>query len=97
MTDKKKSFNIRSILIVLIILCSSSFSSCRSEKEWVSIFNGKDLTGWTIKIKGYPLGENFGNTMRVEDGLLKIRYDGYGPELNDRFGTVYYNRELKDY
>ena len=42
-------------------------------------------------------GENFGNTMRVEDGLLKIRYDGYGPELNGRFGTVYFNRELKDY
>lgn len=98
MADKKKKNNIQSILLVLIIvLFSSSFSSCTSEKEWVSIFNGEDLTGWTIKIKGYPLGENFGNTMRVEEGLLKIRYDGYGPELNDRFGTVYFDKELKDY
>ena len=43
------------------------------EPEWTSIFNGKDLEGWTIKIKGYPLGENFGNTLRVEDSILKIR------------------------
>lgn len=67
------------------------------EKDWVSIFNGNDLSGWTWKINGYPLGENFGNTFRVEDGLLRIRYDGYGSDLNDRFGTLYYNRKLSDY
>lgn len=65
--------------------------------EWVSIFNGRDLDGWTIKINGYPLGENFGNTLRVEDSLLKIRYDAYGPEFKNRFGTVYYNKKLTDY
>lgn len=98
MSDKKKKINIQSILLILIVvLFSLNFSSCSSEKKWVSIFNGEDLTGWTIKIKGYPLGENFGNTMRVEDGLLKIRYDGYGPALNDRFGTVYFDKELEEY
>lgn len=68
-----------------------------SKPEWVSIFNGTDLTGWTIKIPGHPLGENFGNTLRVEDSILKIRYDAYGPEFNDRFGTVYFDRYLTDY
>ena len=98
MSEKKQGFTIVWVLFVLTaILGGSSFTSNTTEKEWVSIFNGTDLKGWTIKIKGYPLGENFGNTMRVEDGLLKIRYDGYGPELNGRFGTVYFNRELKDY
>lgn len=98
MFKKKQGFTILSILFVLTaILVGSSFSSSTTANEWVSIFNGTDLTGWTIKIKGYPLGENFGNTMRVEDGLLKIRYDGYGPDLNDRFGTVYFDKELKDY
>lgn len=98
MTDKKRGIASGWIFFILTFtLLGSSLSSFTTKKEWVSIFNGKDLTGWTIKIKGYPLGENFGNTMRVEDGLLKIRYDGYGPELNDRFGTVYFDKELKDY
>lgn len=67
------------------------------KKEWISIFNGKDLRGWTWKINGYPLGENFGNTFRVQKGLLSIRYDGYGPDLNNRFGTLYYNKRLSNY
>ena len=48
-----------------------------SEAGWVSLFNGKDLTGWTPKIKGYELGENFGDTFRVEDGVMKVSYDQY--------------------
>jgi hypothetical protein len=65
--------------------------------EWKSIFNGSDLTGWTIKITGHALGENFGNTVRVEDSILKIRYDAYGPEFNDRFGTVYFDKYVSNY
>src|SRR4051794_33937062 len=30
----------------------------RTEEGWVSLFNGKDLEGWTPKVKGYPAGEN---------------------------------------
>ncbi len=98
MHEKKQSFNTFWILFVLTaFLGGSPFFSNTMEKEWVSIFNGTDLSGWTIKIRGYPLGENFGNTMRVEDGLLKIRYDAYGPEFNNRFGAVYFDKELTNY
>ena len=48
-----------------------------SKLGWVSLFNGKDLDGWTPKIKGYEAGENYGNTFRVEDGVLKVSYDQY--------------------
>ena len=41
------------------------------KQEWVTLFNGKDLTGWTVKIAKHPLGENYANTFRVEDGILK--------------------------
>lgn len=68
-----------------------------SQNKWVSIFNGKDLEGWTMKISGYPLGENFGNTFRVVDGILSVRYDGYGSDLKDRFGTLYFNKKLSEY
>ena len=47
------------------------------EAGWISLFNGKDLSGWTPKIKGYALGENFGDTFRVEDGVIKVSYDQY--------------------
>ena len=43
------------------------------------------------------MGENFGNTLRVEDNILKIRYDAYGQDFNDRFGTVYFDKYLTNY
>ncbi|TLP79171.1 DUF1080 domain-containing protein [Maribacter sp. ACAM166] len=73
------------------------YSELTTSPKWVSIFNGTDLTGWSIKINGYPLGENFGNTIRVEDSILKIRYDAYGPEFINRFGTVYFDAYLTEY
>ena len=33
--------------------------------------------GWTPKISHHELGDNYGDTFRVEDGLLKVRYDRY--------------------
>jgi len=103
-----KSISIPLVYIFLMVSCGQKKTNSQKdsdesekfqveEKEWVSIFNGKDLEGWTFKIKGYPLGENFGNTFRVADSMLSIRYDEYGPELNGRFGTLYYNRRLTDY
>ena len=52
-------------------------ASAPAESHWISLFNGKDLTGWTPKITGYELGHNYGNTFRVEDGVIKVRYDQY--------------------
>ena len=67
-----------------------------SKKKWVSIFNGKNLEGWTMKISGYPLGENFGNTFRVENGILSIRYDQYD-SFRNKFGALYYDKKLSNY
>jgi hypothetical protein len=65
------------------------FSSCKSaEPEWVPLFNGKDLTGWTPKIAGSAAGENPYNTFRVEDGILKACYDQY-PKFDEKFGHLY--------
>jgi hypothetical protein len=50
-----------------------------------------------MKISGYPLGENFGNTFRVEDGILSVRYDQYGDNFDNRFGALYYERPYTNY
>ncbi len=44
---------------------------------WISLFNSKDLEGWTPKITGYPVGENYADTFRVEDGVIKVSYSKY--------------------
>lgn len=65
-------------------------------QKWESMFNGKDLTGWTPKIRYSKSGENFANTFRVEDGNLVVRYDGYDA-FDERFGHLYYNKQYSYY
>ena len=49
-----------------------------------------------MKIAGYPLGENYGNTFRVENGLLKASYDQY-PEFGNKFGHIFYRTKFSHY
>ena len=65
-------------------------------KEWIQLFNGKDLSGWTVKITGYDLNQNFGNTFRVENGLLKVVYDQYD-QFKGRFGHIFYREKFSYY
>ena len=67
----------------------------RAEK-YRSIFNGKNLDGWTVKIKGHPAGKNFKDTFRVEDGVMKVGYTGYG-KFDDRFGHIFYKEKFSHY
>ncbi len=67
-----------------------------NKKEWIQLFNGKDLTDWKIKITGHDLNDNFGNTFRVEDGLLKVRYDQYD-SFRSQFGHIFYNKKFSYY
>ena len=65
--------------------------------QWQQLFNGKDLTGWTPKIKGYDLGENYADTFRVEDGVLKVAYDKYEGPFRGRFGHLFYEKPFSNY
>ena len=86
------------LLLSLTIFSSPSFADELTPGKWVSIFNGKDLTGWTPKIRYSAVGENYGNTFRVEDGLLKVRYDQDAYEtFGDRFGHLFYEKPLSSY
>lgn len=68
----------------------------KPQNKWMRLFNGKDLTGWQIKIKGHPLGENWRNTFRVENGVLKVAYDQY-PDFNEDFGHIFYQEKFSHY
>lgn len=64
--------------------------------EWISLFNGKDLEGWDIKIAHSPLNENYRNTFRVEDGMLRVTYVDYD-KFDRRFGHIYYEKPYSHY
>ena len=72
----------------LLITCDKSRNS--TESDWIQLFNGKDLSGWTIKMNHHDVGDNFGNTFRAEDGMIKVRYDQYS-DFNDQFSHLFYD------
>ncbi|MGI9262738.1 MAG: 3-keto-disaccharide hydrolase [Woeseiaceae bacterium] len=79
------------------VLLLSSVCHAQSDVEnWVELFNGKDLDDWIVKIRGYPSGENFSNTFRVENGLVSVGYEGYG-DYEERFGHIFYKRPFSHY
>lgn len=80
------------------MICAFAFTACAraAEDQWIQLFNGNNLDGWTVKIRGYPAGENFGNTFRVEDGLLTVRYDQYDA-FDERFGHLFYDDLFSHY
>ena len=65
-------------------------------RQWLQLFNGRDLSDWTIKFAKHGLGENFRNTFRVEEGLLKVRYDQW-PKFDGEFGHIFYKRPFNYY
>ncbi len=66
------------------------------EKEWIQLFNGRDLADWSPKFAHHELGENFNHTFRVEDGLLKVRYDKW-QNFTDEFGHLFYKAPFSHY
>lgn len=84
------------ILVSMFILIGCAGDKKQSDNQWRQLFNGKDLSGWQVKISGYPLGENFANTFRVENGVLKVSYDNY-EKFNGEFGHLFFNEKFSDY
>jgi len=81
------------LLIFIIVSCSDNQDK---SDQWNSLFNGKDLTGWTIKFSGHDLNDNYNNTFRVENGVLKVSYDNYD-SFDDKFGHIFYNEKFSNY
>jgi hypothetical protein len=99
--NAKRHQNTLRILIVALVAIWC-LTGCATGEEnsgqarWISLFNGKDLKGWTPKITGYELGNNYGNTFRVEDGVLKVCYDQYD-KFDGRFGHLFYETPFSCY
>jgi len=82
--------------LMILFLLSCVGGKKEQPEKWIQLFNGKDLTGWDIKISGFPMNENFKNTFVVEDSLLKVNYSGY-EKFNGEFGHLFYNQKFSHY
>lgn len=83
------------LFLALLFSCSKPKEESKKE-EWIQLFNGQDLNDWIVKIHHHEVGENFGNTFRVEDGMIKVRYDQYG-DFNDQFAHLYYKQSFSHF
>lgn len=90
-----KEFRTRRLILLLAASVAASTVSKASD-EWIPLFNGRDLEGWTVKVCGHEVGVNVADTFRVEKGLLKIRYDKY-EKFGGKFGHLFYNQPFSNY
>lgn len=83
------------LLLAFLGIAYAAMAQPKKEK-WIQLFNGKNLKNWTVKIHHHETGDNFGNTFRAENGIIKVRYEQYD-QFNERYGHLYYNRPYSHY
>ena len=84
-----------------LVACSSGTTQHGNDTsdesvEWIQLFNGEDLDDWKVKISKHELHDNFANTFRVEDGLMKVRYDGY-EDFDRKYGHIFFKDPFSAY
>jgi hypothetical protein len=97
--NKHSNMKVASFLFGVLLIfstCGRKMAASKGKDRWIQLFNGKDMNDWVIKIKGKPLNDNYQNTFRVEDGMMKVRYDGY-TDFNRQYGHIYYKRPFSAY
>ena len=86
--------------LVFVLACTQPArgpqQATTQEPAWIPLFNGEDLDDWLVKIRGFELGDNHADTFRVEDGLLRVSYDGYGA-FDGKFGHLFYRTPFTHY
>lgn len=94
--------------LLVMVLIALLFCNCQNKdridkksdstmsEKWIPLFNGKDLDDWLIKINGYPLNDNIHNTFRVENGVIKVSYDGYD-KFGESYGHIFYKNYFSNY
>ena len=84
------------ILIHSLLIAGLYAQQGATPADWQQLFNGKNLEGWQVKIRGYELDNNWGNTFRVENGVMKVSYDQY-VSFDETFGHIFYEKPFSWY
>ena len=93
---KRRLLLVTTVVSLALVVAVFAVSSAQQD-EWVSLFDGKTLDGWTAKIVGQELGVDPYDTFRVVDGKIVVAYDKYEGEFDGRFGHLFYKTEYSNY
>lgn len=82
-------------LVTALLITAAACGSPQGERqaadpeaeEWISLFDGESLDGWTPKIRGFAPDEKARNTFRVEDSMLTVGYEDYD-QFDEDFGHL---------
>lgn len=96
MKNAKTKLGILRTLLALMIAMGVVHTCCATDGEWIQLFNGKDINDWIVKLNHHELNDNYRDTFRVEDGILKVRYDQY-EDFGERYGHLYYKMPFSHY
>ena len=100
-TRPLRSLGVAALFVVASTACAGaqlgSAGNDPDRKEWIDLFNGRNLDGWTAKFAKHEVGDNYANTFRVVDGAIQARYDGYGGKYDNQFGHLYYDKPYSYY
>jgi hypothetical protein len=86
----------RLIVFLLLGMYSCNTQNTTDQEEWISLFNGKDLSNWNIKFANQDLNVNHRNTFRVQDSMIRIAYDEYDT-FDDAYAHLYYKKPFSYY
>lgn len=84
------------IILPTFLLILNACKIKEPKEQWASLFNGKNLDGWDIKISGHELNDNYKNTFIVEDSIIKVNYAEYDTFTHE-FGHLYYHVPYSKY
>ncbi len=90
----------RTLITVLTLMIQASVTPAdwrtAPRTDWQPMFDGRTLDGWVVKLAHHDLGDNYADTFRVADGVVRVEYDKYG-EFGARFGHLFYKQKLSHY
>ncbi len=88
----------KTFLIISMYSCTIILLSAQTPKDWLTLFNGRNLKNWNVKIHHHDYNVNVGKTFRVnrKQKMIEVSYDQYG-KFNDQFGHLYYEKPFSHF
>jgi hypothetical protein len=80
--------------LALLALAAAPLTSRAS--EWINLFNGRDLTGWSLAVEGAPVGQDPKGHVVVRDGAIHM-YADTATDARGDFGVIVTDKKFSRY
>lgn len=84
------------IVKCILLALGMPFGCCLAAGEWQDLFDGKDLTGWSVTLEGMEPGKDPAGLVQVHDGAIHMYRDA-DPAAKMPFGVVTHEKEFSNF